>query len=225
MSILNKFKNWLHVSTFVSRAYSEINKIDNNEFFRRKNRETKKLIEEILPLATFLKYFEGPERKIKCIYFSDNRKYDARIKIKGIEVEKGFIESEYYLEVTIAENQKIEHLRREALARYGSVFGGEKIRRVINKKKGINKIESNPSIQDIDYPVKAAIQLSKRAIEKKINENYPKPCLLIVQVTTDRNFSISEWAELAKELQTFKNNNTFQSIFIVNWGTNMTFKL
>lgn len=226
MSVLNKFTAWLIAPTFVKRAYLEINKIDNKEFFLRKNIESKKIIEEILPIATFLKYFETPERQIKCRYFSSVQNYDAIIRITGIEVEQRFLDKEYFLEVTVAEQEKIEYLKREAMARYGSVFGGDNIRRIKDKKRGVNEIESKATSQDFDFPVKKAIELTRTAIQKKLNKVYPKPCILLVQVTPDRTLSFSEWAEIGEKVRdSLPQNSAFKFIFIVNWATNTVFML
>jgi hypothetical protein len=135
MSKLDKFTNFLTTSVFVQRAYRELDSININDYFLRQGDGTKKIIEEILPLTAFLKHFERPGRRVKCRYFRNNQNYDAIIKIGGYEVEQGFIDDSYFVEVTLAEEKKYTYLRRESLARYGFVFGGDSIRRVKNKKK------------------------------------------------------------------------------------------
>ena len=122
MSRLKNFTNFITVSVFVQRAYRELDSIDKNDYLLRKGDGTKKLIDEILPLTAFLKFFERPGRMVRCRYFPDSQNYDAIIKISGYEVKQGFIEDKYFVEVTLAEEEYVEHLRRESLARYGFVF-------------------------------------------------------------------------------------------------------
>jgi len=225
MSRLDKFSNYLSVSVFVQRAYRELDNIDKNDYFLRKGDGTKKFIDEILPLTAFLKYFERPGRRVKCRYFQDSQNYDAKIKISGDEVDKGFIAGSYFVEVTLAEEEYIEHLRRESLARYGFVFGGNNIRRIKNTRKGADLIESKPVGRDSDFPVKNAIELVKKALEKKNQKVYPTLCILVVQVEPERTLSLSEWLILTKEIKSEVNRYKFQATYIVNWSTNIVFEV
>ncbi|MFZ5886015.1 MAG: hypothetical protein ACOYYF_00970, partial [Chloroflexota bacterium] len=182
MSRLKNFTNFITVSVFVQRAYRELDSIDKNDYLLRKGDGTKKLIDEILPLTAFLKFFERPGRMVRCRYFPDSQNYDAIIKISGYEVKQGFIEDKYFVEVTLAEEEYVEHLRRESLARYGFVFGGNNIRRIKNKKSSTDTIESKPVGHDVDFPVKNTIELVKKALERKSQKIYPNPCILVVEV-------------------------------------------
>ncbi|MGA7193902.1 MAG: hypothetical protein WBW94_09740 [Anaerolineales bacterium] len=225
MSRLDKFSSYLSVSVFVQRAYRELDSIDRNDYFLRQGDGTKKFIDEILPLTAFLKHFERPGRRIKCRYFQDNQNYDAIIKISGDEVKQGFISDSFFVEVTLAEEEYTEHLRRESLARYGFVFGGDNIRRVKNHKNGTDFIESKPAGRDIDFPVVNAVELVKKALEKKNQKTYPAPCILVVEVKPERTLSLSEWLTLTKEIQNSVNRDKFQATFIVNWLTSNVFEV
>ncbi|MBE0672711.1 MAG: hypothetical protein IH588_19210, partial [Anaerolineales bacterium] len=216
MSKLNNFINFLSVPIFVQRAYRELDRINDDDYFLRKGDGTKKFVDEILPLTVFLKHFERPGRKIRCRYFPESQNYDAIIKISGNEVKQGFLESSYFVEVTIAEEEYTEHLRRESLARYGYVFGGDNIRRVKNKKSGTDIIQSKPVVQDIDHPVKNAIELVKKALEKKNQKPYPSPCILIVELQPQRILSLTEWLTLINEVRDSVNRDKFRSTYIVN---------
>lgn len=225
MSRLKNFTNFITVSVFVQRAYRELDSIDKNDYLLRKGDGTKKLIDEILPLTAFLKYFERPGRKVKCRYFPDSQNYDAIIKISGYEVNQGFIENKYFVEVTLAEEEHVEHLRRESLARYGFVFGGNNIRRIKNTKSGTNFIESKPIGHDVDFPVNNAVELVKKALERKNQKIYPNPCILVVEVKPERPLSLSEWVMLKNEVQSSVNRNKFRATFIVDWSTSQVFEI
>lgn len=123
MSATEKFsKSYLSTATFVSRAYSALERFSANEVRLRKGKGCKELVEEIIPIAAFLKHFEIPGRKVTCKYYPGNQNYDAKIRIEGDDVSLGLVKERYFLEVTSAVSS-YEFLEREALARYGSVFG------------------------------------------------------------------------------------------------------
>lgn len=225
MSILNKFSNYLSVSIFVQRAYREFDNLSKDEYFLRKGEGTKKLIEEILPLTAFLKWFERPGRRVKCRYYAGNQNFDAKIKLSGPEVELGFIPDHFFIEVTSPEEERLESLRRESLARYGIVFSGRNIKRIRERKKGIDCIVSEPMVVDSDYPVKNSIELIRNVLAKKSQKKYPVPCILLVQVTPDRSLSIPEWLQIICAIRGDFNQEKFHSLYLVNWGTNDVFKV
>jgi hypothetical protein len=165
-------KSYLSPSTFVRRAYASLEHLSANEV--RLRRGCKKLIEEILPIAAFLKHFEIPGRRVTCKHFSGNQNYDAQIKVKGPEVRSGFIKQMYYLEVTSAVSS-YAHLEREALSRHGSVFGGGSIQVVGSKHKGTRNIFSRAVAQDQDAPVIEASQWIEECLKAKSNKRYRSP--------------------------------------------------
>lgn len=223
--MLKNFTNFITVSVFVQRAYRELDSVDKNNYFLRKGDGTKKLIEEILPLTAFLKHFERPGRKVKCRYFPDNHNYDAIIKISGYEVNQRFIENKYFVEVTLAEEEYTEYLRRESLARYGFVFSGNNIRRIKNKKNGTDIIESKPTGHDADFPVKNSIKLVKMALERKNQKAYPSPCILVIEVKPERPLSLSEWVMVKNEVRNSVNRDKFRATFMVDWSTSQVFEI
>src|SRR5262245_56539388 len=62
----------------------------------------KEFLEEILPIATFAKIWEKPGRRLSIEYFGPNHPYDATVALQGLDIDKGYLESFYYLEVTSA---------------------------------------------------------------------------------------------------------------------------
>jgi hypothetical protein len=222
MSRLHKFKNYLTVSSFVQRAYKELEALNNEQYYLLQGEDIRKLVQEILPLTAFLKHFERPDRRIKCRYFSGNQNYDAKLKLEGADIDKGFFEAAYFVEVTKAEDEAHEHLRREALHLYGSVFEGKDIRKVGSKRKGTYKIESHAVAVDMDYDVKEAMELVKKVLEKKYAKRkpYPSPCLLLVQVETGRPLALTEWCTFVKEIQSAVNREKFRATYIIDWWTN-----
>ncbi len=219
------FSNYLSVSTFVRRAYQEFDSFDTKSLNLRQGDGTKKFIEEILPLTAFLKWFEQPGRQVKCRYYPGDQNFDAKIRVSGREVEYGYIPKEIFIEVTSPEEEGIENLRREALARYGFVNGGKNIRRIRNLKKGIDTIVSEPMVQDTDYPVKNAVPLIKSALIKKNEKAYPNPCILVIQVTPERPLGHSEWLQIVRETRIEVDREKFWATILVDWETSRAFQL
>jgi hypothetical protein len=101
----------------------------NGDEYRARGPGVKELVEEVMPLAALLKHLENPELKVRCKYVGGEASHDARLRLSGRPVDQGFFEQDYYVEVTSALSPA-DYLRREALTRYGSVFGGAEIKRV-----------------------------------------------------------------------------------------------
>ena len=69
----------------------------------RKDDFYKKLVEEILPIASFLGTFERVDLNVECEYFSGDQSYDAKIYCDGLLVEKGSMRKEYFLEISVSQ--------------------------------------------------------------------------------------------------------------------------
>jgi hypothetical protein len=126
---------------------------------------------------------------------ADNHPYDARVSLRGSEVEMGDIESVYYVEVTSAVFER-EHLEREALAQDGSVFHDPNIHHVGSRHKGDRRIVSHATAEDGDTPLKELQGRVISAIETKDSHTYKKPSILIVRAEPSRPLALSEWSSL-----------------------------
>lgn len=222
--MLRQFRNsYLTVPVFVGRAYAAIMALDGDKYRARSaGAGVKGLVEEVLPLAALLKHLETPQLHVRCKYIGGDANHDARIKLSGMPVDQGFFEQEYYVEVTSAVHPQ-DYLRREALTRYGSVFGGPEIKRVRNRKRGTDEIVSQAAAQDGDSPMLDAIAWVKERLSAKAEKEYPQPCILVVNVEPDRPLSLGEWGTLAKEVRGNVSRTQFKLTFIVEWYQNMVF--
>jgi len=221
MSATDKFsKSYISTATFVSRAYSVLEQFSDNEVRLREGKGCKELVEEIIPIAAFLKHFEIPGRQVKCKYFSGNQNYDAKIRVQGRDVSLDFIKESYFLEVTTAVSPK-DFLEREALSRYGSVFGGGDIERVGSTRKRNDKIVSKPVVEDHDAVTIKASDWIRARLQAKANKVYPKPCILLVQVEPERPLSIHEWSAVAKDVQPSVDREVFAATYLVNAWMNV----
>ncbi len=140
--MLEQFRrSFLTTGVFVRRAFASLESLSAEEYWKRSLPGSKELIEEILPVATLIKHLEVPDRRVRCRFVGGSENHDAEIRLSGPEVEAGFLEPFYYLEGTSAGFPKA-HLRREAMARHGHVFGGPDIRRVGSRARGTDDVES-----------------------------------------------------------------------------------
>jgi len=218
MSVTDKFsKSYLSTATFVSRAYATVDQLNTKQILMRKGNGVKKLVEEIMPIAAFLKHFEIPGIRVRCKHFPGNQNYDAIIHVQGNDVPLGLIEPEYYLEVTSAVSS-YDFLEREALSNNGSVFGGGKIRR----EKGSRRIISDATAEDHDAPVNKTSDWVITCLKNKANKQaYPHPCILLVQVEPERPLNTREWLTIVERIQPSVNRQAFTATYLVNAWRNV----
>lgn len=216
----NFSKSYLSTATFVSRAYGTVEQLSTNQVLMRKGKGVKKLVEEIIPIAAFLKHFEIPGRRVRCKHFPGNQNYDAKIRVQGDDVCLGFIEKEYFLEVTSAVSS-YDFLEREALSDNGSVFGGGKIRR----EKASRRIISDAVAEDHDAPIIKASEWVAACLTDKANKTYPQPCILLVQVEPERPLNTREWLTIVENIQSSVNREAFTATYLVNAWRNVVLQV
>lgn len=204
---------------FVRRAYTALEALGQQEYFLRTAPGTKELVEEVMPLAALVKHLETPGRELSCRLVGGDCDHDGEIEITGREVEQGFWKSRYFVEVTTAVFPE-QHLRRESLARYGSVFLGPTIERVGSRRKGNDEIVSEAVGEDLDAPLRNVITWVEERLAAKNQNSYPRPCLLVINVEPDRPLTLAEWSELARAVHGNVGTGAFEKTFIVEWYGN-----
>ena len=224
--MLNEFRrSFLTVPVFVRRAYAALEALDGDKYRSRSAKAgVKDLVEEVIPLAALLKHLEIPARRLRCRYLGGDQAYDAEIKISGPDVDHGFLEPHYFVELTTAISPH-DYLRREALTRYGSVFGGTDISRDRSRKRGVDEIISRAQAQDGETPMHNAIAWVKERLTAKARKTYPSPCILAVNVEPDRPLHLGEWSALAREVHGSVDRDRFKLAFVVNWYSNVVFQI
>jgi hypothetical protein len=223
--MLDRFRrSFLTVPVFVRRAYAALEALDGDQYRMRSVAGAKELIEEIIPLAALLKHLEIPDRQVRCRGIGGDQDHDAQVRIAGPEVEHGLIEPRYFIEVTSAVSPD-EHLKREALTRYGHVFGGGDICRIGSKRRGDDQIVSRAVAVDGQEAVENTIAWVKTRLRAKAAKEYPSPCMLVVNVEPERCLSLNEWSVLATEVQGSVDRHRFELTFVVNWLTNTVFRI
>lgn len=214
-------RSFLSVPVFLQRTSGALSELSTQEHRLRKSRNLapKKLLEEVLPIAVFLKYFDTPSRTPRCRYCPGNQPFDAQLKVTGREVELGLLKSMYYLEVTTAIPHD-DHLVREALHRHGFVVTSGSHRRVGSRRRGREVIETSPEVRDYDFPVAQLASLVEHALDRKQAQDHPNPAMLIVVVSPDRPLGCSDWAKVQDELTRRTDSSGFAGHYVVDPWSN-----
>jgi hypothetical protein len=217
---LNRFRgSFLKASTFSARALDYVEDLDDAQVHcRSQSRDVKYLLEEVLPLAYFVRFFDLPERRVRCKYLGGTeRDVDAELLLTGRQVELQFAPPRLWVEVTSAQFPK-EHLRREALGLYGAVFIDPNI-----KREGPT-IVSRPTVVDGETPVHNATKWLSDAVSKKLSQQYPDPCALLVRMVVERHLTIGEWSGVAEAIAPLRSQSSFHAIYVVEDSTGCVFR-
>lgn len=223
--MLDRFrKSRLTALTFVRRAYAALRTLDGDQYRMRSVPGSKQLIEEVMPLAALVKHLETPERNVRCRWIGGDGDYDAEIRFSGPEVDHGFLEESYFVEITQALSPT-DFLKREALTRYGSVFGGDDIRRVGSRARRDDRIESRAVAVDGEAAIGDVINWVRERLEAKAAKNYPAPCLLTINVEPGRPLTLAEWVRVLAAASTSLDRTKFALAYLVQWSTNTVFRI
>lgn len=128
------------------------------------------------------------------------------------------LEKHYFIEVTSAISPN-DYLKREALSRYGSVFGGDNIYRV--RENGDDQIISKAVAEDGDAEILKASDWINKQLKAKAKKTYPSPCLLLIQVEGERPLHLREWAKVAENAQGEVNRKTFVATYLISAWRNV----
>ena len=218
-------RNALPAFEFAQLAYDIADDLTSDQVNLRKEPSgIKPFLEEVLPIATFAKIWERPGRHLTIQYFGPNHPCDATVSLRGSEVDKGYIESFYHLEVTSAVFED-EHLEREALARDGSVFHDPNIHHVGSHHRGDRRIVSRATVEDGDTPLKELQAWVISAIETKDSHTYQNPSILIVRAEPSRPLHISEWSSLVATVSPVAHASQFDVVVVVEWYSSVAYRL
>ena len=220
MSVARQFGHSnLSAKSFAARAYRALEELSIQDLRLPKN-DAKALIEEVWPLTVLLSHLDVPRRQVRCRYVGDTEGYDARITLRGHEVDRELLKPKYFVEVTTAASP-VDYLRREALERNGGSFGGDDIRRVGSRRKGNDRIVSMPVVDHPSDVVRKTEGWVRTAIAKKGAKQYPSPCILLINARPGRSLALSQWVEIAENTRTDAEHTSFCSVFAVDVGRNL----
>lgn len=157
---------------------------------RRPSRVEKKLLDELMPICTYLQASYGPGRFIDICWIDANQQCDAELFQRGACVDEDRNSANAFLEVTCVMHEN-EYLVRELLDTEGRAFGPDGVRRI----KG-RAIESVPKPYKGTEFIDSYSKLLCGRIAEKAKRPFPKNTTLIVQCTLNMPYSPDEWAAL-----------------------------
>jgi hypothetical protein len=206
---------------FCATAYSILDEVRSSpkgieELRLRRGQRAKKLVEEILPLATFVQARYGPGYRLRIRWLGGNQSYDARLRCSGAVVDRMGIPRNQYLEVTTAVHQT-EHLVRERINTEGFSFAAVGNRR----DQATRKIISVPVVHEHSTHLGDLAALVKARVADKASKlRHPAQTSLLVQCELGVVVLEEEWDEIIQalraELQT--EPNRFREVVLVEVG-------
>jgi len=204
---------------FCSKVYTLFEHIreQENGISRLRLRDSnieKKLIEELLPICTYVQSKYRAGRYISVKWINGSQKFDAEIQQKGGYVKQGYFPETAYLEVTCVMHPN-DYLSRELLDKEGFSFGLDGIKRLKSRE-----IVSEPvSHSNFDF-VLSFSKLVLKQIDKKISISYPANTTLIIQCSLNTLYTPDEWEMLIADVRKNISAHNFQEIFIFDAVTN-----
>lgn len=168
----------------------------------------KKLLEELLPICSYIQASYRVGRYISVKWFDGSQPFDAELIQSGAYISSGYFPETGYLEVTCAVHPN-EHLSRELLESKGGGFGLDGMRRL----KG-GEIESVPVVYTNGEFIESYCQLLLQSISKKAGMTYPKATTLIVQCTLNNLYMPDEWRALVDRAGSLLPPMSFQEVFL-----------
>jgi hypothetical protein len=176
----------------------------------RQTKIEKRLIEELIPIASYVQARYRVGRRIKVRWFSGSQPYDAIIWSSGGLVEHRMAPRKLFVEVTTSVHQN-EHLARRLLHERGGLFGVKGISR--DKKTG--DIVSKPHVHT---PDELAEDLAAQIIERlrtKSAKEYPPGTALIVNCVANSPILVSEWNDAIERVTKAQLHPAFLEVFLI----------
>ena len=214
---LKDFEAKLESRTFIEKAFNAFNllqsEVDISKLRLRKD-GCKELVEEILPVATFLGCFERPGLNLFCQYFPRNKKgsmtksFEAKVYCEGLLVEKRALHNEYFIEVSVACHPK-DYLKRECSVKGFPCFEGSEIERQPD-----GTIKSAPQARTSCDLIAEHLNYIRSRIEDKSNKNYPNNTFLIIPLFPDAIIMQGEWMSILEKLLAVEHISAFCGLFV-----------
>lgn len=176
---------------------------------RKRPRNIKELIEEILPISVYVRTKYRLGNYIQVCWTSRTACFDAEIKV---------MEESYFLEVTCAVHPK-EYLVRELLNKQGYCYAAD----------GVKKIGRDITTECISYDnssfIEHFVDLIALRIHKKMGKNYPQNTILIICCELDIIYFSHEWNILEEKVRALNIEHNFKEIFIYDSSTEKSFTM
>ena len=175
----------------------------------RPTKGEKRLIEELLPIASYVQARYRVGRRIKVRWFSGSQPYDAILWSSGGLVGHRMAPRKLFVEVTTSVHQN-EYLARRLLQEKGGSFGVKGISR--DKKTG--NIVSKPHVHTPDeLSTDLAGQILER-LKSKSDKNYSPGTVLVVNCVANGLIYDSEWNDAIERVTKAQVHLAFREVFL-----------
>jgi hypothetical protein len=180
---------------FCSRVYALFESIRSgpdgaSRLRRRPTRVEKRLLEELLPICTYVQSSYRPGRYMSVRWIDGSQTYDAEIEQRGAYVCENYYPPKAYLEVTSAVHPN-DHLSRELLDTDGVAFGLDGLQR--RKDRSIESVPVGYANRNF---IEKFVGFVLEQLAKKEKKRYPPHTTLIVQCTLNLPYMPDEWSDL-----------------------------
>jgi len=172
----------------------------------RPSRLEKKLLEELLPICSYVQASYRIGRYIS-VRWVQNQQFDAELSQRGAYVTESYYPASAFLEITCVMHPK-EHMSRELLEKKGLAYG-------VN---GIHRLKSGELVSEpIGYTNKEFIdsysELVLKELAKKAAKSYPENTTLIVQCNLNTIYMPDEWDMLMQKVVPDLPHSNFREIY------------
>jgi hypothetical protein len=175
----------------------------------RQTKTEKRLVEELIPLASYVQARYRVGRLIKVRWFSGSQPYDAILWSSGSLVKQRMAPRKLFAEVTTSVHEN-EYLARRLVHERGGSFGVKGIPR--DKKTG--NVVSKPHLHTPEeLATDLACQILQR-LKSKSAKSYPPGTVLIVNCVANSLIYDSEWNDAIQRVTTAKAHLPFPEVFL-----------
>jgi hypothetical protein len=200
---------------FCAQAYAAFDRIRNSpggieELRMLTSPRAKKMVEEILPLASYVQARYGPGLRLKIRWIGGSQSYDAYVGCSGSDVQHGGVLKRQFLEVTTALHEN-DYLVREHLNEEGFAFAPRGTRRDPKTRA----VTSTPSVYGYRQPEAELVDQISERIAKKAEKRYPKPTLLLIRCVVNMPILDDEWDYVVQELRKREEPLPFREVILL----------
>lgn len=160
------------------------------------SQQAKRLREEVLPIAAFIKARYGAGSRLQVRWLSGNQPYDAELFYRGPMAEAINIPHEQYLEVVTAV-QRTEYLVRKKVNETGGAFTA----RGTSRDPKTREVVSVPVAVDHAETAGLFVSLILDRIARKASGGYPANTSLLVNCDLGEVVLEEEWQEIVQAVR------------------------
>ena len=179
----------------------------------RRSPRAKNLLEEVLPLADFIRACYRLGCRLRIRWLGGNQPFDARVFYRGASVDRMEIPKRQFLEVTTAVHPT-RHLVRELCNAEGASFAA----RGTHRDPKTKKIVSVPIVYEHSEMIAECAALISTRVADKASRSYPPATALLVHCDLGLLILADEWEEIVRAVRANLQSDQafFQEVVLVH---------